>query len=139
MRPTLLLLAGYLALVCAPSLRAADVQAAQRQSIEEAARSRAQAELGKPLRLTAVKVRQQDGWALIHAHMQTPGGANIDYRGTAYADAAARGQKSASYVVLLRGTDKRWTVVTDSVGPTDEGWQAWRQQYQAPAILFGEP
>ena len=139
MRPALLLLlAGSLA-TCGLPLRAADNHSAQWQAIEEVARSRAQAELGKPLRLSAVKVTQHDAWALVHAHMQAPSGADIDYRGTIYADAAARGQKSASYVALLRGTDMHWTVIADSVGPTDEGWQAWRQQYRAPASLFGEP
>lgn len=140
MRPTLpLLFAGCLAATSAPPSRAVDASSTRRQAIQEVARSRAQAELGKPLRLSAVKVRQQDGWALIHAHMQTPGGADIDYRGTPYADAAARGHKSGSYIALLRGTDRHWTILADSVGPTDEGWQAWRQQYHAPAILFGEP
>jgi hypothetical protein len=111
----------------------------EREAIQQIARARAQSDLGKPLRLTSLHIGQQERWALVHAHMQAADGSDIDYAGTAYADAAARGHKSGSYVALLHKEQGHWTVVVDSVGPTDESWQAWGRQYNAPAALFDAP
>jgi hypothetical protein len=109
---------------------------AERTAILEAARKPAVEDLGKPVEFVVKQIDVLDQWAFLHARMQSPGGQTIDYAGTKYADAAQRGQKSASYAALLQRSGNGWSVVAFSIGPTDVAWVGWAQEYSAPAVLF---
>jgi hypothetical protein len=109
---------------------------AERTAILDAARQPAVNELGKPVQFVVKQIDVLDGWAFLHARMQSPGGQTIDYAGTRYAEADAHGHKSSSYAALLKRQGDAWNVVAYSVGPTDVAWIGWAQEYGAPAVLF---
>lgn len=112
---------------------------AERTAILDAARQPAVDELGKPVQFVVKQIDVLDGWAFLHARMQSPGGQTIDYADTRYAEAAAHGHKSSSYAALLKRQGEIWKVLAYSVGPTDVAWIGWAQEYGAPAVLFEAP
>lgn len=114
------------------------IESSERQSVLDAAGSRVQAQLGKPVRFEVERLQLLDNWAFMHAKMKDLGGQPISYAGTRYEDAARRGQKSSSYDVLLQRKQGHWTVQADSMGATDVPWTDWSSRYGAPPELFDD-
>jgi hypothetical protein len=108
----------------------------ERAKILDAARAPLEQELGKPVQFEVSQLQVLDGWAFLHAQMQGPGGQPLDYQGTPYQAAAERGHKSEGYAALLRQQQDAWQVQAYSIGSTDMGWVAWREEYAAPEAIF---
>ncbi|KRE99998.1 hypothetical protein ASG87_13505 [Frateuria sp. Soil773] len=108
----------------------------ERAAILDAARVPVARELGRPVRFVVKRLQVLDGWAFLHASMLGAGGQPVDYRGTRYQEAAARGHKSDRYAALLRQRQGAWQVLAYSVGPTDMAWADWNTRYAAPVALF---
>ena len=96
------------------------------------------AQLTKPGKLDAVRMKTAQGWAFLDGAIKAPDGQWIDYAGTPFAEAAANGGKSKRYVALLHD-DGGWKVVDSRVGPTDVAWQDWSTKYSAPPEIFVLP
>lgn len=109
----------------------------ERQAILDAARKPVDKELGVHVQFVVRQLHALGGWAFLHATMQGAGGQPVDYRGTRYEEADARGAKSDKYAALLKQHDGTWQVQAYSVGPTDMAWADWSAAYGAPAALFG--
>lgn len=108
----------------------------ERATILDAARAPVEQELGTPVQFAVSQLQVLDGWAFLHAQMQGPGGQPVDYHGTPYQAAAERGHKSDGYVALLHQQQGAWQVQAYSVGSTDMGWVAWREEYAAPVAIY---
>lgn len=144
MRRRLLLAAGIVGLVAptaaGPGLRAAPyAKPDMRRAILDAARAPAEKELHQPVRFIVEQLGQANGWAFLRARMAAPDGKPISYDGTRFAEAAANGGKSHSYVALLRRESGAWNVTTYAIGPTDIAWQEWQTRYRAPKAIFDAP
>lgn len=107
--------------------------------IFEAAQAAATVDVGKPVKLTVNNLQTAGDWAFIRSQMKSPSGAQFDYSGTRYAEAAASGGKSHSHVALLKRRDSGWQVIVQAVGPTDVAWESWPATYGAPPALFKLP
>jgi len=95
--------------------------------------------LGKPATLDVRQLQALGDWAFLRAYMTGPHGESISYEGTAYADSAAAGGVSQTYVALLRQQQSSWKIVVDRIGPTDVIWETWSKDYGAPSALFESP
>lgn len=79
-------------------------------------------------------------WAFGDIHLQRPGGGQIDWRKTKYADDFAAGMfDPGGSFFLLRRTDSIWKVMEYSTGPTDVIWDGWRTDHNLPQELFERP
>ncbi|HKU96536.1 MAG TPA: hypothetical protein VJR58_14735 [Vineibacter sp.] len=107
--------------------------------ILEAAQAAATVDVGKPVKLTVNNLQTAGDWAFIRSQMKSPSGAQFDYGGTRYAEAAANGGKSYTHVALLKRRDAGWQVIVQAVGPTDVAWEPWAATYGAPSALFNLP
>lgn len=107
--------------------------------IVEAAQAAATVDVGKPVRLTISNLQTAGDWAFVRSQMKSPSGAQFDYSGTRYAEAAANGGKSYSHVALLKRRDSGWQIIVQAVGPTDVAWEPWSATYGAPPALFNLP
>lgn len=136
------LMAGLMSAVPGRVLHAQDIAngtiatSPAHRSVLNAARAKAQEQLGKRVRFDIRQFQVIGDWAFLHAGMLDPNGQPISYAGTRYADADQHGQKSSNYDALLQHTNGHWTVRVDSVGATDVPWTGWSHDYGAPAKLF---
>jgi len=103
------------------------------------ARGAIERQLGKPVTLDVRQLQALDDWVFLRAYMTGAHGESISYEGTAYADSAAAGGVSQTYVALLRRERGAWKTLVDRVGPTDVVWETWSHDYGAPAALFESP
>lgn len=110
-----------------------------RRAVLDAARAPVEKELNQPVRFIVEQLGEATGWAFLRARMITPEGKPISYAGTRFAEAAANGGKSTSYVALLRRDSGTWKVTTYLIGPTDVAWQEWQTRYRAPKAIFDTP
>lgn len=110
----------------------------ERKSILDAARAPVEQELHQPVQFAVKQLRVMQGWAFLHARMQHADGSPVDYAGSAYADAAARGHKSFNYAALLQRQREIWVVRAYSIGPTEPVWETWPHDYAAPPALFAD-
>ncbi|WP_426702932.1 hypothetical protein ACPPVV_08030 [Rhodanobacter sp. Col0626] len=141
MRPILLatLVIATLGQVHAQALlQTPSVQSPERRDVLDAARTKVQSQLGKPVRFKVEQLRLADSWAYLHATMQDAQGQAVSYTGTRYEEADRHGLKSAKYDALLRRVHGRWTVKVDSIGATDVPWTSWSRDHGAPSTLFGD-
>jgi hypothetical protein len=142
MRP--FLIAGLMMAVAFGGVRAQDITngtaatSPAHRSVLNAARAKAQQQLGKRVRFDIKQFQVIGDWAFLHAGMLDPNGQPISYAGTRFEDADRRGQKSSNYDALLKHEGGRWTVRVDSVGATDVPWTGWSHDYGAPAKLFDD-
>ncbi|MFZ5638218.1 MAG: hypothetical protein ACOY82_16700 [Pseudomonadota bacterium] len=94
-------------------------------------------DLEQPLRLEISSLREREGWAFATVYARTPGGAQIDWMRTHYADERRAGilEDDTTYVLLqLRGD--AWKVRELSIGSPDNGWMEWGREYRAPKEIF---
>jgi hypothetical protein len=142
MRP--FLIAGLMMAVAFGGARAQDLtngtaaSSPAHRSVLNAARAKAQQQLGKRVRFDIKQFQVIGEWAFLHAGMLDPNGQPISYAGTRFEDADRHGQKSSNYDALLKHESGRWTVRVDSVGATDVPWTGWSHDYGAPAKLFDD-
>ncbi|HEV2678951.1 MAG TPA: hypothetical protein VGV14_00470 [Rhodanobacter sp.] len=142
MRP--FLMAGLMMVMAFGGARAQDIvngtaaSSPAHRNVLNAARAKAQQQLGKRVRFDIKQCQVVGDWAFLHAGMLDPNGQPISYAGTRFEDADRRGQKSSNYDALLKHADGHWTVRVDSVGATDVPWTNWSHDYGAPAKLFDD-
>ena len=140
MRP--FLMTGLMIAMSCSGVRAQDVAkdsaatAPAHRDVLDAARAKAQQQLGKPVRFDLKQFQLSGDWAFVHAGMLDTNGQPISYAGTRFAEADSHGQKSSNYDALLHHAKGRWSVRVDSVGATDVPWTNWSHDYGAPAKLF---
>ncbi|MGH8079587.1 MAG: hypothetical protein ACREP7_03355 [Lysobacter sp.] len=92
---------------------------------------------GLALTLKVDELDRQGDWAFLRAQMRTADGRRPDWSASAYAEQAAVGSMSDTYAALFKRKDDAWTLVAETVAPGDVAWEAWPQEYGAPASLFG--
>lgn len=113
------------------------VDAATRKAILDSARVPVAEALGKPVLFRVSHLAVSGDWAFLRAEMEGPGGAPVDYAGTAFAEAARHGAASRTYAALLRRQGGSWTVVDTAIAPTDVAWEDWPTRHRAPPAIFG--
>jgi hypothetical protein len=64
-------------------------------------------------------LRVKDGWAVVSATPQKPGGGAFDWSGTKYAKCIGDGECDNGVQALLRKRGKNWQVVEYGIGSTD--------------------
>lgn len=94
-------------------------------------------DLDQPLRLDVQSLRERGGWAFAIVYPRTPGGAQIDYMRTHYADERRSGilEEDSTYA-LLRRRDDGWEVREFSIGSPDNAWMGWGRKHDAPPEIF---
>ena len=110
-----LLLAALLVLL--PSAAPAQVAGAQRRAILDAVRPAIERRLGAPVEFVVQRIAVEDGWALVIADPQRPGGGRIDGRRIFGAD--FENMDGLTVNAVLRLTGGRWRLVDHAIGPTD--------------------
>ena len=88
---------------------------AQRAAIMDALRPAIERELGGPIEFVVQRAAVQDGWALVIADPQRPGGGAIP----APASYAEEEHDGLTVNAILRFSGGSWTMVDHAVGPTD--------------------
>ena len=88
---------------------------AQRAAIMDALRPAIERELGGPIEFVLQRAAVQDGWALVIADPQRPGGGAIP----APASYAEEEHDGLTVNAILRFSGGSWTMVDHAVGPTD--------------------
>ena len=111
---------------------------ALRAEILDAARPVFERETGGPVEFVITTLNVFDNWAYGNVRLQRPGGGQIDWRRTKYAEDDAQGMfDPAGHLFLLRKSDAgEWMLVEYALGPTDVAWDWWRQQLNLPEALF---
>jgi hypothetical protein len=76
-------------------------------------------------------------WAFGDVQLRRPGGGQIDWRKTKYADDFVAGvfDPGGSFFLLHRAGTV-WKVTEYSTGPTDIVWDGWRTDHKLPPKLF---
>lgn len=99
---------------------------------------RVEAEIGRPVSLTATSMQINEDWAWLIAQPWTPEGTQIDWSATRYAERARDGMLDGGGVTyaLFKREDGQWRVVDFAVGPTDVAWADWSERYGAPEGLM---
>ena len=89
--------------------------AAQRRAILDALRPAIETSLRSPVEFVVQRIGVQDGWALVIADPQRPGGGAIDARHLP----AQEERDGLTVHAILRLQNDRWTLVDHVIGPTD--------------------
>ncbi|MBV9881978.1 MAG: hypothetical protein JO276_03125 [Sphingomonadaceae bacterium] len=88
----------------------------QRRALMDALRPSIEARLGKPVEFVVSQARVLDGWALVVAEPQRPGGGRIDGR-RYFRDFENMDGLTVSAILRFRGG--RWVVADQAIGATD--------------------
>lgn len=99
------------------------------------ARSSAERDLGKPVRLHPRTINLAGDWAFVYARMTDKRDSPIDYADTPFAEVARHGAKSDVFVALLRRRENQWQICEHRTGPTDAVWLDWGR-HGAPSGLY---
>jgi hypothetical protein len=91
---------------------------AQRAAIMDALRPAIEAKFGKPVEFVVRRIGVQDGWALVIADPQRPGGGRIDPR-RHFPHEVIEFMDGLTINAVLRFSGGGWTLVDHAVGPTD--------------------
>ncbi len=97
---------------------AAQVAGAQRRAILDALRPPIERRLGGPVEFVVRRIGVQNGWALVIADPQRPGGGRIDARRYFSADDLET-MDGLTVNGVLRFSGGRWCLVDHAIGPTD--------------------
>lgn len=100
-----------------PAAAEAQVTGAQRRAILDAMRPAIERRLGAPVEFVVRRIGVRDGWALVIADPQRPGGGRIDGRRIFGEDFEYMDGLTVNAVLRLTGG--RWRLVDHAIGPTD--------------------
>ncbi|HEY5711826.1 MAG TPA: hypothetical protein VIT38_08020 [Allosphingosinicella sp.] len=89
----------------------------QRRAILDALRPAVARALGNPIEFVVTTARVHDGWALVVAEPQRPGGGRIDIRRAYPRD--WENMDGLTVTAILRFRGGRWTLVDHAIGATD--------------------
>lgn len=115
LRRLILVVAALVAI--APGAASAQVQGAQRRAILDAMRPAIEQRLRGPVEFVVRRIGVRDGWALVIADPQRPGGGRIDGRRIFGEDYENMDGLTVNAVLRLSGG--RWRLVDHAIGPTD--------------------
>jgi hypothetical protein len=101
-----------------PAAASAQVVGAERRAILDALRPPIERRLGGPVEFVVRRIGVQNGWALVIADPQRPGGGRIDARRYFSADDLET-MDGLTVNGVLRLTGGRWRLVDHAIGPTD--------------------
>lgn len=101
-----------------PAAAQAQVQGAQRRAILDALRPPIERRLGGPVEFVVRRIGVRNGWALVIADPQRPGGGRIDARRYFSADDLET-MDGLTVNGVLRLSNGRWRLVDHAIGPTD--------------------
>jgi hypothetical protein len=110
---------------------------AERKALLDALREPVEKDLGQEVVFKIDHIGVQEGWAFVRGVPQRPDGSEVDYTKTKYQEARDLGAFDDGFSALLRKSDGKWKVVIYSIGATDVVWEPWREEYKAPAAIFG--
>jgi hypothetical protein len=96
---------------------AAQVSGAQRRAILDALRPPIERRLQGPVEFVVRRIGMRDGWALVIADPQRPGGGRIDGRRIFGED--FENMDGLTVNGILRFSGGRWRLVDHAIGPTD--------------------
>ena len=116
MLPRLALLLAALAALL-PAGASAQVEGAQRRAILDAMRPAIERRLQGPVEFVVRRIDVRDGWALVIADPQRPGGGRIDGRRIFGEDFEYMDGLTVNAVLRLSGGG--WRLVDHAIGPTD--------------------
>lgn len=106
-------IAGFL-----PAMASAQVSGAERRAILDALRPTIERRLGGPVEFVVRRIGVRNGWALVIADPQRPGGGRIDGRRYFSAD-DWEVMDGLTVNGVLRLSGGRWRLVDHAIGPTD--------------------
>jgi hypothetical protein len=89
----------------------------QRRALMDALRPAIEARLGKPVEFAVGQARVLNGWALVVAEPQRPGGGRID--GRRYFGRDFENMDGLTVSAILRFRGGRWAVAEQAIGATD--------------------
>lgn len=105
----------------------------QRAAIMDSLRPAIERELDGPVEFVVNRAEVRDGWALVIADPQRPGGGRIDAR-QHFPSEVASTMDGVTVHAFLRFSGGRWTLVDHAIGPTD----VWSCGFEgAPRSLTG--
>jgi len=113
-----LALLALMALALLPAAAQAQVQGAERRAILDALRPAIERRLGGAVEFVVRRIAVRDGWALVIADPQRPGGGAIDGRRYFSAD-DWEFMDGLTVNGVLRRAGGRWRLVDHAIGPTD--------------------
>jgi hypothetical protein len=143
MRMTTFLAAGLACLITFAGARAAEIESPPRGSplrteLLDAVRPAFEEQVGAPVEFVVHDLNVMGDWAYGNVRLQRPGGAEIDWSATKFAEDVKQGMFDAeNNVFLLQREGEAWNLVELALGPTDVAWDWWRQQHNLPYELFG--
>ncbi len=105
--------------------------------ILEAARPTFEAETSGAIEYEVRRVNVLDDWAFAEVTLRRPGGRDIDWQRTKYAEDFSQGifDPAASFFLAKR-ENGNWILVQYATGPTDIAWDSWKDDYRLPKELF---
>jgi hypothetical protein len=110
---------------------------ALRAELLDTVRPRFEQETGGPVEFVVRHLNVIGEWAYGEVEAQRPGGKDIDWSRTGYAEDFAAGMfDPAASDFLLRQGPSGWTIVEFAIGPTDVVWDSWRLDHNLPLALF---
>ena len=111
-----------------------------RAQVLDAVRPVFETETNGPIEMVVRRLNVLGEWAFGDVRLQRPGGGQIDWRKTKYADDFAAGMfDPGGSFFLLRRTGSVWRVMEYATGPTDVIWDGWRTDHKLPQKLFERP
>ena len=109
---------------------------AERKAIMDALRVPCEADLGRKVIFQVQHLRVAGEWAFARVVPLQPGGKEIDYSRTKYAEAEAEGAFDAEGEALLRRSGETWKVVEWRFGATDTEVDLWLEKYRFPRAIL---
>jgi hypothetical protein len=108
----------------------------ERKAIADALRAPVERELKQKVIFKIDHLKLKDGWAFLRGVPQKPGGGEVDYNSTPYAQRIKDGVFDDGIVALLRRKAGKWQVVKYVIGATDVPYVTWDKDYKAPSAIF---
>ncbi len=95
-----------------------DAGSRQRAAIMDALRPAIERKLAGPVEFVVKRIGVQDGWALVIADPQRPGGGRIDPK-RHFPNEVVEFMDGLTVNAILRFSGRGWTLVDHAIGPTD--------------------
>ncbi|MGE3428788.1 MAG: hypothetical protein AB7I44_18700 [Hyphomicrobiaceae bacterium] len=110
---------------------------ALRSQLLNTVRAQFESETRGPVEFVVRRLNVIGEWAYGEVRAQRPGGIEIDWSKTRYAEDLTAGMfDPAASDFLLRRSPSGWVIVDVAMGPTDVAWDGWRLEHNLPLTLF---
>lgn len=108
----------------------------ERKALMDAIRVPIQRDIGQKVQFKVDWLKVQGNWAFLKGKPIQPGGSDIDYSRTKYAQEVKDGVFGYGVQCLFKKKGSKWTVAKYVLGASDVPYTMWWKEFGAPKKIF---